>query len=361
MRVGIVGASNCILDGNFVDLVRHTPLTTQVGNMSLGGSTTVLLPYAHLRYDLDGYDVIIIDTMINEYLETRGGGYNAATGMKMLRTFVGDLHKKGKEVIFTIMPHKRSLMRDEYDFHALYSRAAKKLGCHVIDVTQAAIAAVLKGVPIDQLWQDETHITPALHRVVAHRVLSLLQTFQDNQAFQAGATSLEVPSGLSKLAAAAEFVPDGEPYPVMARHSSLCQPRYSQLPINTPITFYAPMGCVYGIAYNSIQFAGDVHIESDVGAASVNLHDPDVETLTRKPGFDFRHRVIPFDQVRTPDGSALTGTVTFIPMADSPAKVAEVECLYGGPLAALPVPNTEGYFALDEELALITGQQRQVA
>ncbi|MEM9288836.1 MAG: hypothetical protein AAGA36_10900, partial [Pseudomonadota bacterium] len=61
MRVGIVGASNCILDGNFVDLIRHSPLTTQVGNMSLGGSTTVLLPYAHLRYDLDGYDVIIID------------------------------------------------------------------------------------------------------------------------------------------------------------------------------------------------------------------------------------------------------------------------------------------------------------
>lgn len=361
MRIGVVGASNCILEGNFTQILSQSALVEAVDNLSLGGSTSVLLPYAHMRHDLSAYDLIIFDVMINEYTVTKNGRYTLALGMKMLRTFIGDLHKQGIPTIFTIMPHKQALAQDEYDFLALYRQAAETMGCHVIDMTQAAMAAMLRGVSPDQLWRDETHISPALQRVLARRVLSHVSVLKERAVFQAGAATREHASAKNALCQAAQLLPRGPDFQTIARHSSLCSPTYMLLPVNTPIAFHAPAGALYGLAYNSIQFAGDVQITSAHESADAVLYDVDVQTLTHKPGFDFRHRVIPFAPVRAPAGEALWGEITLTPSEDCPAQAAEVECFFGGPLAALPVPNSEAYFQDAAELDLLMGSGQQSA
>lgn len=361
MRVGIVGASNCILAGNFVDIIRQSELVTCADNMSLGGSTSVILPYAHLTHDLSQYDLIIFDFMINEYSATKTGRHTMALGMKLMRTFIGDLHSQGISTVFTIMPHKQALAQDEYDYLALFGDAAQKLGCHVIDATQAAMAALMRGISPDHLWQDETHISPALQRIIARRVLSHIAMLKQHKAFQAGAATPQKARLREKRAQAADFMPNGSPYAETTHRSSLCHPTYLHLPVGKPISFHAPLGCVYGIAYNSIKFAGDVTIASEHETAHVVLHDADVETLTNKPGFDFRHRVVPFAPVRAPGGTALTGEITLTPSTDCPALFAEVECIYGGPLVALPVPNNEGYLEDAAELDLLGDRITQSA
>lgn len=361
MRIGVVGASNCILEGNFIHILSQSSLVDSVDNLSLGGSTSVLLPYAHMRYDLSAYDLIIFDFMINEYTVTKNGGYTTALGLKMMRTVIGDLHKQGIPSIFTIMPHKQSLAHDDYDFLALYQQAAEKMGCHVIDVTQAAMAAMLRGIAPDHLWSDDTHITPALHRVLAQRILNHISLLKERAIFQAGAAEIDRTGTKTPLAQPAQLVPQGQSFDTIKRQSNLCSPTYMRLPVNTPIQFHAPAGTVYGIAYNSIQFAGNVSITSAHESAEIVLYDADVETLTHKPGFDFRHRVVPFAPVRAPVGEALSGEMTFTPSRDCPATTAEVECIYGGPLAVLPVPDTEAYFQDEAELDLLLGRTRQNA
>lgn len=361
MRVGVVGASNCILDGNFTEILRNSPLIDTLDNLSLGGSTSVILPYAHLTYELSNYDLIIVDFMINEYTATKTGSYTTALGMKMMRTFLGDLHRQGIPTIFTIMPHKQALAQDEFDFLSLYKAAAEKMGSYVIDMTQAAMAAMMQGISPDQLWADETHISPALHRIAARRVLLQVMDLQDKAQFQVGAASPIRTATQATLAQPAAFVPSGEAFASVSRKSSLCAPTYLRLPIDTPISFYAPLGAVYAIAYNSIQFAGKITVTSEHESAQLMLHDVDVETLTHKPGFDFRHRVMPFAPVRAADGGTLAGEITFTPGFDCPAQYAEVQCIYGGPLAALPVPNSEHYFEDAAELELLLGPSRQNA
>ncbi|MEM9879095.1 MAG: hypothetical protein AAF862_07435, partial [Pseudomonadota bacterium] len=223
------------MQGTFVEIIKHSKFVTQVDNFSLGGSTTVLLPYAHLTYDLPSYDVVIIDTMINEYLETRPGGrYAIDTGMKMLRTFVGDMKKRGQNVIFTMMPHKQALKTDAYDLYALYKSAAALLGCQVIDLTEAVMAAMLKGVHPDSLWQDETHITPLLQRVIARRVLLTLAQYKNSMDFAAGATKPDLTAPSEPLVARSDFIAGDAPIELIQRHSNLVSPIYHQLPVKTP-------------------------------------------------------------------------------------------------------------------------------
>lgn len=350
MRIGIVGASNCILSGNFTTVLAQQPGFT-VDNLSLGGSTTTLLPYAMMRYDLRAYDVVIVDVMINEYQEIRSGGHCVSAGLKHLRGFANDLRAADIPVIFTIMPHKEAVARDDYDFIALYKQAAALLGCHVIDMYEAAMAAMLKGVHPDSLWQDVTHMTPALQQVLAQRVVSLLTLLKQQQSFQANQNRPK--QAFQRAATPADFISGDTPFETIHRASSLVSPTYVRLPVNTPITVYAPSGVLFGLAYNSIKFAGSVHLSfGDVSVEKI-LHDPDAETLQNKPGFDFRHRVIPFEEIRTHDGSALMGELIFKPDPNCPAQYAEIECLYGGQTAALPIRNDAGFFESETELKLV--------
>jgi len=352
MRIAVVGASNCILKGNFVTILEQSAMVTQIDNFSLGGSSSVLLPYTLMQRQMSDYDVVIVDVMINEYTFTASDKQTVQAGLRHIREFAQYLAALDIPCIFTLMPHRDLFDQQDFDFVRIYSEAARLLNWHYIDLFEAAAAAIEMGVPRSDLWVDRTHISPQMQRILANRILAFLAVYKEHKAFLGlSPQTLSIPQ--PQCAAAELRSPSGEGWETLQHASSLVSPTYLKLPIETPISFDARSGHIFGIAYNSIQFLGKLDIVTDFGSYTCALVDRDAETLTHKPGFDFRHRVLPIQTIAPGSGAPFSGEVTFQPAPNCPAKHIEIECLFGGPSPSIGLGNTGRFFEDPGERALL--------
>jgi tetratricopeptide (TPR) repeat protein len=133
IKVGVVGNSNSILRGSYVEALSQTPGIV-VTNRSIGASPNViLLDFLGRETDLD-YDFIIIETAVVDFLQ-RFGPNTMQRSMETLELFIGYVQAVSNvQIIILTIPTRGGLMESEAHWQeSLYRNTAARFGLPILD------------------------------------------------------------------------------------------------------------------------------------------------------------------------------------------------------------------------------------
>lgn len=330
MRIGVIGTSNSILRGGYVDQLSAALGPGRIGNHSVGGSTIQLLSYASTKHDLSQYNVILIDVMVNEYNHRNRGVFDLGVSLRIFNGFLAEAKAAGSIPMLIVFPQRQQFEANEMVFNQPYIQMAQAHGCPIINIYHLLLEANPTCASDNGLWLDDHHIATPYHADVAQRIAAFIKALSAQGWFPPDGDAL---AARQPFSTPAEFMQPGGGFESIERGSQLMTQRYFKLPVNTPISFQTEGSSVYGIAYNAMKFCGTAEVTANGQRVTFGIDDPDAETKSKPAKRDFVHRVMGFTPVIAPSKQRLSGQMTFTPADYSAAEFAEVEGIFGGRLS----------------------------
>lgn len=169
MTLFVLGTSNCIIRGSFVESLRA--LTHEaVENFSVGASPSLVGLFLLPRLQIMPGDVVLLDYLINDSGSMAHRMRTPADITLTLTTLVADIRTRGATPVMLILPTRRGDEGIPLGERVFRATAAMNF-VHVLDVARLFVEAMADGTCEDRLLSDPFHMAVAVTPVVGALVL----------------------------------------------------------------------------------------------------------------------------------------------------------------------------------------------
>lgn len=173
MKLLVLGTSNSILKGGYVDALRIHPNITTINRVGPGGSTSIMLPFFGEEIDFSEFDFVIVDTSINDGAFLDWGLLMESEAMDNLRWLLRTATTAGCMPVILCMPN-RARMNGGDTALALYKKAASEYRAPLFDGYKFAETCAREiQRPVNELFQDDLHLLPSIAALMAPAIVDL--------------------------------------------------------------------------------------------------------------------------------------------------------------------------------------------
>lgn len=264
MRLAVIGTSNSILRGGYVDALREDARVDSLLRTGPGGSTSVILPYFGREVDFAAYDNVIIDTSVNDSAFLGWGLIRAVEIAENLDWILRRAIAAGCGPVLLCLPNRAHMGGGDAAFR-VYRDAARRFGIPLLDgYVFAADYAADRGVPVAHLFSDDLHLRPEVARLLVPHLIGMCADVEwKNRPQSEGETDFRIiPASTMGL-------------PVHSRRTSLLKADCAQLSHGDRVQVQMQANetlvaicCNVCKTFNSIVFKGEtteiIHIKTDV-------------------------------------------------------------------------------------------------
>lgn len=104
MKVAVVGTSNGIISASYTSAIKEYFGPKNVRNLSLGASAASFLPFRLTENVFQEYDLVFIETLVNDAASSRAGGFDSSDLKPLLSWVLEKGGESGCEVIGLLIP-----------------------------------------------------------------------------------------------------------------------------------------------------------------------------------------------------------------------------------------------------------------
>lgn len=162
MRLLVLGTSNSILKGGYVEALRGHPEIQSCDRVGPGGSTSIMLPFFGAEVDFSAYDALIVDTSVNDGAFM---GWNLLARSEVLdniRWICSTALQAGVTPVLLCMPNRNYLEVPDPALSA-YRQVAEELHVPLLDGYGFARAqAVFEQKSVAEIFMDDLHLRPEI-------------------------------------------------------------------------------------------------------------------------------------------------------------------------------------------------------
>ncbi len=181
MRVLVIGTSNSIFKGGYVDSLRQSPDVTSLVRTGPGGSTSIIIPYFGLDIDFSLFDMVVIDTSINDGAFASWGKLSSIDIMNNLEWLCCTAINSGCFPCFVLMPNKKFLGQQDPSFES-YFRIAQKYKAGLVNGYKFAFDyAESNSVDVGTLFIDDLHLRVEISALLAPAILDSFRTLSPHR------------------------------------------------------------------------------------------------------------------------------------------------------------------------------------
>lgn len=173
MRLLVLGTSNSILKGGYVDALSNRTEIAHLDRIGPGGSTSIMLPYFGAEVDFGSYDYLILDTSVNDGAFASWGALTQSEIIDNLRWLCHNATISGCSPVFLCMPN-RTFLEGQDPTLASYLLVASEFSIPVLDGYQAVRQmAADDDLPVADFFIDDLHLRPEVAVRLAPQLLAM--------------------------------------------------------------------------------------------------------------------------------------------------------------------------------------------
>ena len=259
LRIAICGTSNSILTNGYTAGIAAHPAVAHLQNLSLGASTSVVLPKITAENTLDAYDVIGLDFSVNEEFWVSQQTTSLAYIRQILDGFIATLGVATAPAII-IMPTITGL-GDILPVHAFYRQYAIDAGYPLFDGFEYVASLAQTRPEQEALFMDRDHLRRDVAYAFGTRIAEQLEQWQRTRPARS-TQQIETAEHRYKRFAPAEITGGMQ----VTRATSLAQAEFARINPESRIVFTTEQPTeIIGIGANLAESNAVVTIKSDQG------------------------------------------------------------------------------------------------
>lgn len=181
MRIGILGASNCVNSMGFSAAMPTNSNVSYFENFSIGGSTSLLALKSIDKAVNTGFDFIFLDFVINETKSILKKATTFREIRNINRNIISRLIERNILPIITIFPSSKSEFRQMTKLDSMYIEIAKEFNIPYLNIIEIIdYVERLYGISRNFLFRDGDHISRWLGKAISLSVIDALAKFEPN-------------------------------------------------------------------------------------------------------------------------------------------------------------------------------------
>lgn len=250
MRVLLIGTSNAIYQDGYAGGIRDHAAVTKFEKYAIGASPSVIVPYLGSPLNFADYDLLVLDTAINDRNYYKYGSIRKDQIRAFLEWGVASAAAAGCQVALLLMPSQKAFEKDTIS-GVIYGKIAAENGILLVDGFQyIRDLSASEGGAIKDYFLDQFHIKKPLAYALGAKLIDRVLGWTERS------QSKILPRRFYRLEASAFSGVK------ITRRSSLLSADFVVIDdLNEAVGFCKPGHNIVGVAFNSTRTGGTLSIK----------------------------------------------------------------------------------------------------